>query len=191
VAPVSVPPGIVELYISAHDGKLFAEFMAGIAPEPMHARILNRLDRARNGLLGDWRAVGEGACELRFDVGPDIACSSDWTAKKVILVCSGTKKTQAQDIAAARIYRRDYDTSTNGKLRLVAARTANRSGDRGQLRKCRCGRFERDAVGCHAKYGRSSQNVEGGKSCEVESREPVQDAFARRQSYARVVQKYS
>jgi putative addiction module killer protein len=107
---VNVPPGIVELYISAHDGKLFAEFMAGIAREPIHARILNRLDRARNGLLGDWRAVGEGACELRFDVGPDIACSSDWTAKKVILVCSGTKKTQARDIAAARIYRRDYDT---------------------------------------------------------------------------------
>lgn len=44
----------------------FASWLAGLRDDRARARILKRLDRARDGNLGDVAAVGEGVLEMRI-----------------------------------------------------------------------------------------------------------------------------
>jgi putative addiction module killer protein len=72
-------------------------------------RIVARLDRLKAGLLGDWKAVGNGVFELRIDHGPGYRVYYGQEGKTLILLlCGGDKGTQVKDIETAHAYWKDY-----------------------------------------------------------------------------------
>jgi putative addiction module killer protein len=44
-----------------------AEWLDGLRDRAQPARVTARLDRLKAGLLGDWKSVGGGICELRIE----------------------------------------------------------------------------------------------------------------------------
>jgi putative addiction module killer protein len=71
--------------------------------------IVARLDRLAGGLRGDWKSAGGGVYELRIDHGPGyrVYYGQDGNAL-ILLLCGGTKRTQAKDIERAHAYWKDY-----------------------------------------------------------------------------------
>jgi putative addiction module killer protein len=92
------------------DGKTpVADWLAGLRDGAARARIVARLDRLKAGLLGDWRSVGEGVCELRIDFGPGYRVYYAQCGKTIILLlCGGDKRSQPKDIERAHAYWKDY-----------------------------------------------------------------------------------
>ena len=75
-----------------------------------------RLNRIRLGNFGDCKPVGGGGEALRIDFGPGyrVYVGRDGSLV-VILLCGGSKGTQARDILRARRYWNEYlDAETNG-----------------------------------------------------------------------------
>jgi putative addiction module killer protein len=65
--------------------------------------IAGRLNRARLGNLGHWRAVGDGVSEMKIDVGKGYRVYFTQRGDVlVIILCGGDKSTQAADIKRAR-----------------------------------------------------------------------------------------
>ena len=86
-----------------------AEWLDGLADRQARTRIFGRLDRLSAGLLGDWKSVGGGVCELRVDHGPGYRVYFGQEGNTLILLlCGGTKRTQAKDIEKAHAYWKDY-----------------------------------------------------------------------------------
>ena len=79
--------------------------------EPMRAKttIAARLDRAARGLLGDWKPVRNGVCELRIHFGPGYRVYFGFDGDTMVLLCGGTKSNQTRDISRAAEYWRDYN----------------------------------------------------------------------------------
>ena len=72
-------------------------------------RIVARLDRLKAGLLGDWKSVGGGICELRIHHGPGYRVYYGMIESAcVLLLCGGDKRKQAADITKARAYWKDF-----------------------------------------------------------------------------------
>jgi putative addiction module killer protein len=73
------------------------------------ARILQRLERLKEGNYGDHKNLGEGIYELRFFFGSGyrVYFAEDGNTI-VVLLCGGDKKSQTKDIAKARGYWKDY-----------------------------------------------------------------------------------
>jgi putative addiction module killer protein len=70
---------------------------------------MSRMDRLEDGNLGDWGPVGEGLCELIFDVEGGYRVYFGQDGDFIVLLCVGMKKTQTRDIALARKYWREYN----------------------------------------------------------------------------------
>lgn len=68
-----------------------------------------RLNRIRLGNFGDCKPVGGGVDELRINFGPGyrVYFGRDG-ALVVVLLCGGSKRAQAKDIARAQKYWRSY-----------------------------------------------------------------------------------
>lgn len=74
------------------------------------ARISQRIRRMEHGNFGDHKSVGEGVWELRLDFGPGYRAYYAFENERiVILLCAGSKKTQAKDIAQAKLYWKEYN----------------------------------------------------------------------------------
>lgn len=75
----------------------------------VRAVIRVRLNRIILGNFGDCKAVGEGVYELVVDFGPGyrIYFGHDGNIL-IILLCSGSKKSQKKDIELAKNYWADY-----------------------------------------------------------------------------------
>ena len=81
----------------------FATWLAGLRDDRARARILKRLDRARDGNLGDVAPVGEGVSEMRIFYGPGYRVYFIQRGKAlIVLLCGGDKSTQGADIAEAK-----------------------------------------------------------------------------------------
>ena len=102
-------PRQVQNYETADGRSPFEEWMATLIGNKIHGIILNRLDRVQAGNLGDWGAVGEGVCELRFDFGPGYRVYFGQDGDQIILLAGGTKAHQSRDIKRAKEYWRDYN----------------------------------------------------------------------------------
>jgi putative addiction module killer protein len=77
--------------------------LAGLGDKKAKARILARLDAVRLGTLGDWKPIGGGLRELRIHTGPGYRVYFGQHQNVVILLlCGGSKSTQARDIERAR-----------------------------------------------------------------------------------------
>jgi putative addiction module killer protein len=69
------------------------------------AIILRRIERVRNGNLGNCKAVGEGVYELKIKFGPGYRVYFAQVGFKIIiLLCGGDKSTQSKDIKKAKAY---------------------------------------------------------------------------------------
>lgn len=67
------------------------------------ARIAQRLLRVEEGLLGDFRSLGDGVSELRIDYGPGYRLYFTIRGKVVIiLLCGSNKRDQRAAIRAAK-----------------------------------------------------------------------------------------
>jgi len=65
--------------------------------------IASRLDRLAFGNAGDVKPVGSGISELRIDYGPGYRVYYKKRGDTIILLlCGGTKSTQASDIRTAK-----------------------------------------------------------------------------------------
>ena len=81
----------------------FEKWLAGLNDRKVKARILARLDAVRLGNLGDWKAIGGGLREFRVHTGPGYRLYFVHRQNVVILLlCGGSKATQARDIERAR-----------------------------------------------------------------------------------------
>jgi putative addiction module killer protein len=94
------------------DGKTpMIDWLEGLRDGATRARITARLDRLKAGLLGDWKSVGGGICELRIDHGAGYRVYYGQEGNTLILLlCAGDKSTQAKDIEKAHAYWKDYKT---------------------------------------------------------------------------------
>ena len=81
----------------------FSTWLAGLRNDRAKAKILQRIDRARMGNLGDVGPVGEGVSEMRIFHGPGYRVYFVQRGSALILLlCGGDKSTQVADIAEAK-----------------------------------------------------------------------------------------
>ena len=74
------------------------------------AKIRIRLDRVRQGNLGDHKHVENGVWELRIDYGPGYRVYYGKDGNRlVLLLIGGDKRTQRRDIETAVTYLQDYE----------------------------------------------------------------------------------
>ena len=88
----------------------FADWLANLKDSGARKIIGRRLARVELGLLGDWKPVGNGVAELRFDHGPGYRV---YFARRgdvvIILLCGGDKGSQSRDIARAKAMLADLE----------------------------------------------------------------------------------
>lgn len=72
-------------------------------------RIQSRLARVVLGNLGEYKILGDGISELKFNFGSGYRIYySELDDVIVLLLCAGDKKTQVKDIKLAKEYLSDY-----------------------------------------------------------------------------------
>lgn len=81
----------------------FSTWLAELRDDRARAKILQRIDRAKTGNLGDVGPVGQGVSEMKIHYGPGyrLYFVRRGTAL-VLLLCGGDKSTQDADIAEAK-----------------------------------------------------------------------------------------
>jgi putative addiction module killer protein len=122
----------VREYQTAEGKTPLTEWLRGLRDGPTRGRIVARLDRLKAGLLGDWKSVGNGLCELRIDHGPGYRVYYAQEGKTLILLfCGGDKSTQAKDIETAHAYWKDYKTRLPKPPVQSSGPPAKRGGGRG------------------------------------------------------------
>jgi putative addiction module killer protein len=100
----------IEILLYHHGGRCpFSEWISSLKDARSVGIVRARLNRIRLGNFGDCKTVGESVEELRIDFGPGYRV---YFARQgtlvVILLCGGSKKTQAKDIANAKKYWKEY-----------------------------------------------------------------------------------
>jgi putative addiction module killer protein len=85
------------------------EWLLSLRDKQAQAKVRLRLKRLEAGIFGDCEAVGEGVLELREHLGAGYRVYFGRHGRTiVILLCGGTKKSQAADIKAAKEYWADW-----------------------------------------------------------------------------------
>ena len=92
------------------DGKEpLTEWLQSLRDKQAQAKVRIRLKRLEAGLFGDCEPVGDGVIELREHLGAGYRVYFGRQGQTiVILLCGGTKKTQAADIKTAKEYWTDW-----------------------------------------------------------------------------------
>jgi putative addiction module killer protein len=87
----------------------FHRLDSGLRDNSAVARIDVRIRRLSLGNAGEFKSVGDGVFELRIDHGPGYRVYFLRQGEFVgLLLCSGDKRTQDQDIKAAKNLAKDY-----------------------------------------------------------------------------------
>lgn len=82
--------------------EVFQDWYHALRDEFAQARIARRLERMTSGNLGDVKPIGEGVSEARIDYGPGYRLYFVRRGRLVVvLLCGGSKGTQAKDIKTA------------------------------------------------------------------------------------------
>jgi putative addiction module killer protein len=96
-------------YLTEEGENPFHKWLTSLKDLTARAKIRVRLNRVRLGNFGDCKPVGKGVNELRVDYGPGYRIYyGKSTTTIVILLCGGSKKTQAKDIQLAQAYWADF-----------------------------------------------------------------------------------
>ncbi|MEL6821764.1 MAG: type II toxin-antitoxin system RelE/ParE family toxin [Calditrichota bacterium] len=87
----------------------FIKWLDSLNNPVFERRIVRRINRLKQGNLGDYKNLGNGILELRmfFGAGYRVYIHPDGS-DIIILLHGGSKKTQLKDIAKSRIYLQDY-----------------------------------------------------------------------------------
>jgi putative addiction module killer protein len=106
---VDVAPIEVEIY-ETRDGKApFSEWVMGLKDVQASARILLRLDRVKQGNLGDHKFIKDGMFELRVDAGAGYRVYfGRISGDRIVVLWGGDKSTQSRDIEKALSFWTDY-----------------------------------------------------------------------------------
>jgi putative addiction module killer protein len=122
----------VREYQTAEGKTPLTDWLGGLRDVPTRGRIVARLDRLRAGLLGDWKSVGGGICELRIDYGPGYRVYYAQEGRTLILLLrGGDKSSQAKDIETAHAYWKDYKARFPKPPVQSSGSPAKRGGGRG------------------------------------------------------------
>lgn len=105
-------PRKIQIYVDQNGREPFTEWLKSIRNRRTQKRIQTRIDRLEAGNLGDYRSVGDGVFELRFQFGPGYRVYFGESENTIIvLLCGGDKSSQARDIEQAKTYWRAYKES--------------------------------------------------------------------------------
>lgn len=81
----------------------FTAWLDGLKDSRVRGAVAERIKRLSFGLLGDFKAIGDGVMELRIDFG------AGWRlyytqrgAQIIVLLAGGSKRTQKKDIQRAK-----------------------------------------------------------------------------------------
>jgi putative addiction module killer protein len=81
----------------------FENWLRRLRDANAYARIVARIRRMERGNLGDVKGVGRGIVEMRIDYGPGYRVYYVHQGPTIVLLlCAGTKRTQADDVKRAR-----------------------------------------------------------------------------------------
>ena len=102
-------PKKLKIYDTAEVTRPYSEWLTKLRDVSAVARIRARIDRIEEGNLGQYKALGTGLFELKFDFGPGYRIYFAVDGDVVILLLSGGDKgSQRRDIEKARKYWTDY-----------------------------------------------------------------------------------
>ena len=103
------------LYRKGHSNP-FSEWLTSLRDARAVGVVRARLNRIRLGNFGDCKSVGGGVEELRIDFGPGYRVYYGREGSLVVvLLCGGSKKSQAKDIVTAQRQWKEYlDAKANG-----------------------------------------------------------------------------
>lgn len=106
---MDVKPIELEIYETA-DGKApFSEWVMKLKDVQASARILLRLDRVKQGNLGDHKFIADGMFELRVDTGAGYRVYfGRLSDERIVILSGGDKSTQSRDIEKAIAFWIDY-----------------------------------------------------------------------------------
>jgi putative addiction module killer protein len=107
----------VRRYLTASGDDPVSRWLKRLEDSKGHAGILRRIDRLSRGNFGDCKPCDAGVWELRIDFGPGYRL---YYAKQqesiVLLLCAGTKSTQARDIELAVARWREFKVRRASEL---------------------------------------------------------------------------
>jgi putative addiction module killer protein len=96
-------------YLTASGRDPYQEWLDRLKDLTGRVAIQRRVDRVTTGNFGEHKFLQEGVWELKIDVGPGyrVYYAQEGTTV-VLLLCGGSKRTQAADIKTAVKYWLDY-----------------------------------------------------------------------------------
>jgi putative addiction module killer protein len=94
-------PRKIQIYEGADGERPFETWFNSLQPLRAKTSIAARLDRVERGVLGDWKSVQDGVCELRVHDGPGYRVYFGFDGDVIVLLRGGTKSTQSRDIKKA------------------------------------------------------------------------------------------
>jgi putative addiction module killer protein len=81
----------------------FTAWLDGLKDSKVRGAIAERIKRLSFGLLGDFKAIGDGVIELRIDFGAGWRLYYTQVGTQiVVLLAGGSKRTQKRDIKRAK-----------------------------------------------------------------------------------------
>ena len=81
----------------------FTTWLDGLKDNKVRGTVAERVKRLSFGLLGDFKAIGDGLIELRIDFGAGWRlCYTQFGQQIVVLLAGGSKRTQKNDIKRAK-----------------------------------------------------------------------------------------
>lgn len=96
-------------YLTASGSDPYQQWLDKLKDLKGRVVIQRRIDRLAAGNFGDHKFCQEGVWELRIDFGPGYRVYYAQDGKTIILLlCGGSKPTQAADVKEAVRYWRDY-----------------------------------------------------------------------------------
>jgi putative addiction module killer protein len=106
----------IEIYQDKYGFEPYIEWVDSLTDWKTKARIEQRIRRIEQGNLGDFKSVGDGVFELRFDFGSGYRVYFGQEKEKlIILLIGGDKSTQKKDIVLAKTYWQEYQGVKNEK----------------------------------------------------------------------------
>ncbi len=102
-------PRSISVFVAPNDSIPFDDWMRSLADLKGKAAIESRIALLRRGSLGKkYRSIGEGLIELKIDSGPGYRIYIVDDGKNSLILRAGPKRTQKEDIKAAKREWADY-----------------------------------------------------------------------------------
>ena len=101
-------PRKISVYVTASGTVPFDDWMNDLKDYVGKAAVEARIARLRLGSLGKHGNVCDGLIELKVDVGPGYRIYVADNGRDSLILCAGNKRTQRQDIKAAKRFWNDY-----------------------------------------------------------------------------------